>query len=419
MLRWFSQVAALLAFNVKTMVERRGWVLSAMLGMALVVLVLVGVLSIGQGFDRTMRETGSPERAIVLRSGSDGEMMSIVLRNDARVIEEAPGVAKQGQTALVSPELFVIINLPKQSTGTDANVPMRGVTAPAFGVHDELKVVEGRNFAWGKNEVIVGRAAQREFRGLEVGKTLRLGLNQWAIVGAFTSGGDATESEIWTDAAVLQPAYRRGNSFQSVKVRLASPGSFQRFKDALTSDPRLEVKVQRETEFFAGQSRALRGIVVGLGLIIAVLMGLGAIFGGLNTMYTAVASRAKEIAPLRALGFRGLPVVVSVLLESLLIAIVGGAVGAIGAYLAFDGYQAATMNWQSFSQVAFAFAVTPGCWCWRSSTQRRWGWSAGSCRRFAQRGCRWQPAYGSSEHRASAAPSKSGAATRRPGAFLR
>jgi putative ABC transport system permease protein len=359
MFRWFAQIAALTTFNLKTMVERRGWVASALLGMAFVVAVLVGVLSIGQGFDRTMRETGSPTRAIVLRSGSDGEMMSVVMRDEARLMEEAPGVAKGSGGALVSPELFVIINLDKQSTGTDANVPMRGITPPGLGVHDEVKVVEGRNFEWGKNEVIAGRGAQREFRGLEVGNKLRLGQNDWTVVGTFTADGGSAESEIWTDAAVLQPAYRRGSSFQSVKVQLASAGSFQAFKDALTADPRLDVKVQRETEFYAAQSRTLNGIIIGLGGGISLLMGLGAIFGALNTMYTAVSSRSKEIATLRALGFRGLPVVISVLLESLLIALVGGTVGAVGAYLAFDGYTAATMNWQSFSQVAFAFAVTP------------------------------------------------------------
>jgi putative ABC transport system permease protein len=179
------------------------------------------------------------------------------------------------------------------------------------------------------------------------------------VVGAFTAGGGATESEIWTDAALLQAAYRRGNSFQSIKVSLASEGSFQRFKDALTADPRLDVKVLRETEFYAAQSRTLNGIIIGLGAIISLLMGLGAIFGALNTMYTAVASRTREIATLRALGFRRLPVVISVLLESLVVAAIGGTLGAVGAWAAFDGYQAATMNWQSFSQVAFAFAVTP------------------------------------------------------------
>lgn len=359
MLRWLSQIAALTVFNLKTMAARRGSVLAALVGMAGVVAVLVGVLSIGQGFARAMAATGSPSRAIVLRSGSDNEMMSALVRDESRVLEQAPGVATGKAGALVSPELFVIINLPQQETGTDANVPMRGVTAPAFEVHDEVEIVEGRAFSWGRNEVIVGRAAQREFRGLEVGQTLRLGQNDWAVVGAFTARGSATESEIWTDAALLQSAYRRGNSFQSVKVSLASEGSFQRFKDAVTSDPRLDVKVLRETEFYAGQSRTINGIVIGLGAIISLLMGLGAIFGALNTMYTAVAARTREIATLRALGFRRLPVVVSVLLESMAVAAIGGALGALIAWAAFDGYQAATMNWASFSQVAFAFAVTP------------------------------------------------------------
>ena len=359
MLRWLSQIAALTSFNLKTMRDRRGWVASAMLGMAFVVAVLVGVLSIGQGFSRTMKETGSPSRAIVLRSGSNGEMMSVLLRDETKLVEQAPGVKTAGGTALVSPELFVVINLPKKTTHTDANVPFRGVLGPALGVHDEVKVVEGRPFGWGKNEVIVGRAAQREFAGLDVGSKLKIGGNDWTVVGAFTANGGAAESELWTDASVLQPAYRRRASFQSVKVSLVSPGSFQRFKDALTADPRLDVKVERETEFFAGQTRAINGIVLGLGLLIGVLMGLGALFGGINTMYTAVAARTKEIATLRALGFRASPVVVSVLLESLLIAVVGGAIGAGAAWLAFDGYQSATMNWQSFSQVAFAFAVTP------------------------------------------------------------
>jgi putative ABC transport system permease protein len=359
MLRWLSQIGALTLFNLKTMRQRAGSVLAALVGMGGVVAVLVGVLSIGQGFARAMVATGSPTRAIVLRSGADGEMMSALVRDEARVIAQAPGVATGKTGALVSPELFVIINLPQQETGTDANVPMRGVTEPAFEVHDEVEIVEGRPFAWGRFEVIVGRAAQREFRGLDVGQTLRLGQNDWTVVGAFTARGSATESEIWTDAAPLQSAYRRGNSFQSVKVGLASEGSFQRFKDALTADPRLDVKVQRETEFYAAQSRTLNGIIVGLGAIISLLMGLGAIFGALNTMYTAVASRTREIATLRALGFRRLPVVVSVLLESLVVAALGGTVGALLAWTVFDGYQAATMNWQSFSQVAFAFAVTP------------------------------------------------------------
>ena len=359
MFRWISQVVALTLFNLKTMGQRLGSVLAAMVGMAGVVAVLVGVLSIGQGFATAMEATGSPSRAIVLRSGADGEMMSVVGRDEAKLIAEAPGIATGAVGPLVSPELFVVINLPQKSTGTDANVPLRGVTAPALEVHDEVTIVEGRPFAWGRNEVIVGRAAQRTFSDLEVGQSIRVGQNDWQVVGAFTAEGGGTESEIWTDAAVLQPAYRRGSSFQSVKVQLASEGSFQAFKDHLTADPRLEVKVQRETEFYAGQSRMLQGMILGLGAIISILMGLAAMFGALNTMYTAVAARAKEIATLRALGFHRSPVILSVIAESAVVALVGGTAGGLLAWAAFDGYQAATMNWSSFSSVAFAFAVTP------------------------------------------------------------
>ncbi|MDX1632112.1 MAG: ABC transporter permease, partial [Thermoanaerobaculia bacterium] len=210
-----------------------------------------------------------------------------------------------------------------------------------------------------RNEVIAGRAAAREFQGLEIGNTLELGRLRWEVVGIFEADGGLEESEVWGDAAVIQPAYRRGNSYQIVQARLASPGTFQEFKDVLTSDPRLPVRVVRETEYYAEQSRLLVRLVTGLGTLIAALMGLGAVFGALNTMYTAVASRTREIATLRALGFPGLPVVISVLVESLVLAALGGTVGALVAWAAFDGYRAATLNWQSFSQVAFAFRVGP------------------------------------------------------------
>ena len=215
-------------------------------------------------------------------------------------------------------------------------------------------------FEWGRNEVIAGRAAAREFAGLDVGSSLEVGRDQWRVVGIFATNGDLSESEIWTDAKVLQPAYRRGDSFQSARVRLNSAGSFQEFKDALTSDPRLDIKVERQDDFFAEQSTVVVGLITVLGTIIAVIMGFGALFGALNTMYTAVAERTREIATLRALGFRSGPVVASVLFEALVLALAGGLLGGGLAYVAFDGFQAATMNWQSFSQIGFAFAVTPG-----------------------------------------------------------
>jgi putative ABC transport system permease protein len=357
-MRWLTQVWTLITFNLKTLPARRGSVLAAVVGMAAVSVVLLGVLSMQQGFRRTMAESGDPGVAFVLRGGSSSEMMSVLTRDDTRLVGEAPGVARAGTGLLVSPELFVVVGIPKQTTGTDANVPFRGVTQAAFGVHDRLKIVEGRPFTWGTNEVIVGRAAQGQFRGLGVGQTLHLGGTTWQVVGAFTGGG-AAESELWTDQASLQPAFHRHDTYQSVRVKLLSTGSFAAFKDALTANPRLDVKVMREPEFYAGQSVALTAIITILGLLIGLLMGFGAVFAGLNTMYTLVAARTREIGTLRALGFARSPVLVSVIAESIVLAVGGALLGALVAYLAFDGYQAATLNWQSFSQVAFAFRVTP------------------------------------------------------------
>jgi putative ABC transport system permease protein len=313
----------------------------------------------GAGFQQALTASGSPDAAIVLRSGADTEMVSGFLRESTRVIADAPGVARDGEGPLSSPELFVIINLPKRSTGTDANVPMRGVERPALKVRDRLQIVEGRMFDWGKNEVIVGTGAAKEFAGLEIGGKLRVGRRDWPIVGVFSAAGGTAESEIWTDASVLQAAYNRGDTFQSVYVRLTSPEAFQEFKDALTTDPRLNVKVLRQTEYYAEQSTAVTKLITTLGLLVAILMAVGAVFGALNTMYSSVSARTREIATLRALGFGSGAVVASVMIESLALALVGGATGAIIAYFAFNGIEAATMNWQSFSQVTFAFAVTP------------------------------------------------------------
>jgi putative ABC transport system permease protein len=220
-------------------------------------------------------------------------------------------------------------------------------------------MVQGRRFESGKNELMVGAGAARAFAGLEVGKRLKIGQNQWDVVGIFTAGGGLAESEIWTDAAVLQPAYHRPEGFQSVYARLDSVEAYTEFKDSLTSNPQLKVKVARLSDHYAAQSEGTFVFIAGAGVFIAIMMSLGALFGALNTMYSAVSARTREIATLRALGFGAAPVIVSVLVESLVLALVGGGVGAALAWLAFDGYQAATMNFQTFSQVTFAFAVTP------------------------------------------------------------
>jgi putative ABC transport system permease protein len=228
-----------------------------------------------------------------------------------------------------------------------------------FKVRPGVRIVEGRMFNSGTNEIVVGRAASGQFSGLSVGSPVRWGDSSWTVVGIFDAGGSVAESELWCDAKVLQSAYRRGNSYQSVYARLASADSFQQFKDSLTTNPRLQVTVIREPDYYAQQSQVLQTVIRTIGFAIATLMALGAIFGAVNTMYSAVASRTREIATLRALGFGRSPVVVSVLTEAVILSIVGGLIGGGLAWLAFDGYQTATMNWQSFSQVAFAFAVTP------------------------------------------------------------
>ena len=359
MINWLSQIVSLTFFNLRTLPERKGSAVAAAVGIAGVVAVLVGVLSIAAGFRAAMQVTGADDLAIVLRSGADSEMTSGLSREEARLIADAPGIARTADGPLASAELFVIINLPKRSTGTDANVPLRGVEAAAVAVRGDLRIIEGRRFQPGRNEVMVGAGAARAFTGLDVGRKIRVSQNEWEVVGVFAGGGGAAESEIWTDAAVLQPAYHRGESFQSVYAKLTSPAAFREFKDALTTNPQLKVKVLLVSELLAEQSSLLTGFIETLGVSIAGLMALGALFGALNTMYSAVAARTREIATLRALGFGSSPVILSVMCESLALALIGGGGGAVAAYLAFDGFKAATINWQTFSQVAFAFSVTP------------------------------------------------------------
>lgn len=355
-----EQWLAVTRFSLGSIPERAGSVAAAVFGIAGVVAVLVGTLSIGVGFRRAVTRAAAPDTAIVLRGGADSETVSILSGDEARWVADAPGVRRTPAGPLASPELLIIVNLPKRTTGTDANVVVRGVREAAFRVRDDLQIVAGRRFEPGRNEVIVGRGAAGEYRGLEIGDRVRLGRAEWTVVGHFTAGGGLNESELWADAFALQTAYQRGNTYQSVLVRLESPGAFEAFAIALRGDPRLNVKALRQDDFYAEQSRVVYTLATGLGSLVAGLMGLGAVFGALNTMYSAVAARTREMATLRALGFGRAPVVGSVLAEALVLALAGGVLGGGLAWLAFDGYRTATMNWQSFSQVAFAFEVTPG-----------------------------------------------------------
>ena len=347
-------------FNLRSLPERKAAAATAVIGIAGVVGVLVGVLAIAEGFRRAMTVSGAPDVAVVLRGGADTEMTSGIEREAVRTIGDAPGVARDTTGPLASAEMFVIINLPKRTTGTAANVPLRGVQQQAFAVRDNIRLIAGRRFATGHNEVIVGAGAARAFAGLDVGQQLHVGQNVWDVVGIFTADGGIAESEIWADTEVLQPAYHRTDAFQSVYVKLTSAAAFQEFQQSLANNPRLNVKVLRQPDFYAEQSTAVTRFITTIGVFIASLMALGALFGALNTMYGAVAARTREIATLRALGFGAGPVVCSVLAESLLLAAAGGLLGSAAAYWLFDGYRASTINWQSFSQVTFAFRVTPG-----------------------------------------------------------
>ena len=276
------------------------------------------------------------------------------------IIKQAPGMRREGQTPLASGELYVIIDLPKKSTpDKPANVPMRGIEPAGFTLREGVSLVQGRMFEFGTNEVIVGRGANGQFAHMNVGDTITSGQNRWPVVGVFEADGGVSETEVWCDARALQGAYRRGNSYQSVLARLDSTETFDQFRDWLTANPQLSVMIRRENEYYAGQSQALTSMIQTIGYGIAGLMGIGAVFGAILTMYTAVATRSREIATLRALGFNATSVVVSVLAESLTLGAIGGLIGGAGAYLAFNNYQTSTMNFQTFSQVAFAFMVTP------------------------------------------------------------
>ena len=359
-MRWLSQTLAVLVLNLRTIPQRLSSSAVAIIGIAGVVVVFVSVLSIANGFAAAMRESGSPNRALVMRSGADSEMTSGIGGDDADVIRQAPGIRREGQTPLVSAELYVIIDLPKKaSPDASANVPMRGIEPMGMKLRDEVSIVAGRMFEFGTNEVIVGRGASHQFVNLEVGSTIVSGQNRWPVVGVFEADGGVAETEIWCDTRVLQGVYRRGNTYQSVLARLDSEDALGPFRDWLTSNPQLNVMVRRENEYYAAQSRALTQLIEGIGFGIAILMGFGAVFGAILTMYTAVSTRAREIATLRALGFNTMSVVVSVLAESVVLGAIGGVIGGIAAYVAFNGYQTSTMNFQTFSQVAFAFRVTP------------------------------------------------------------
>lgn len=356
---WLEQVLTITAMNLRNIGERKASSAVAVVGIAGVVAILVGVLSMREGFRAALEFSGSDSVAVVLRGGANDELSSGITLTQTRIIADAPGVERAQGRPVSSPELYVIVDVPMRSTGTAANVPLRGVGELAPQLRQHFRITAGRMFTPGRFEVIVGRGASLQFAGLEIGRRLRWGTTDWEVVGIFEDRGSVSESEIWTDATILQGAYQRGTSYQSVRVRLTRPAALTPFKQALDDDPRLETRVFSEREYYAEQSQTMSTLIGSVGYTVAILMGIGAIFAAVNTMYSAVAARTREIATLRALGFGAGPVVFSVLVEALVLGAFGGLIGGALAYFGFNGIQTTTMNWASFSQLTFAFAVTP------------------------------------------------------------
>lgn len=354
-----KQIIAVTWLNLRNLPRRLASSTVAVVGVAAVVLVFAAVLSMAAGLERTMMSAGSDDTAVIMRQGSTSELNSGLSNEQTLIIANAPGVLKNGDTAVMSAELYVVADVKKRSTQSDANVPFRGIQAGAFDVRRDVRIAKGRMFEEGKNEIIVGEAAQSEFVGLGVGETIRFGQTEWAIVGTFDAGGSVSESELWTDVRVLQAAYRRGNSFQSVRVKLESPESIEILRQALTEDPRIDPDIMSEREYYSSQSQGLVTFIKIIGYPLTFLMAIGSIFGALNSMYASVSVRGKEIATLRALGFGPTAVLCSTVIESVLLALAGGVLGGLLAFLVFNGFQVSTLNGPSFSQVVFDFAVTP------------------------------------------------------------
>jgi putative ABC transport system permease protein len=360
-MRGLNQILQITLINVRTIPQRLGTSLVVVIGIAGVVGVLVSVLAMSEGFHHTLASTGRPDRVIILRSGSDSELSSGVARDQATLLPALPGIARAaGGAPLASAEIVVMVDLPRKGETAPNNVPFRGVQPAAFAIRDELRIIAGRPFQRGVREVIVGRKASQQFAGLDVGSHIAFRDSDWTVVGIFETGGDVHESEIWGDAEVTMSAFRR-NGYQSVTARLGdgSDTAVAAFRGSISRDPRFSLTVLREPEYYAKQAKVLSTLINILGYTVAMFMAIGATFGALNCMYSAIASRQVEIATLRAIGFSGAPVVASVMIEALLLAAVGGALGGTLAYLYCNGATVSTLNFNTFSQVAFDFRVTP------------------------------------------------------------
>lgn len=358
-MNWVYQIVMITSMNLRNLPARIGPSMVIVVGIAGVVTVLVALLAMAQGFESTLNGTGRTDRVVILRGGSNNEMSSFLSNREAQVIATKPGIRRDEQGPLLAGEIYLINDIKKRGNLSAANLPMRGVEQASFRVRDEVRIIEGRSIEFGKFELIAGRGAADQFVGLDVGNEVIMRSETWKVVGIFSSSGDVHESEVWVDTRILEGTLNRGGGFSSMVARLTSDEDFEVLKKAIEDDPRLETKIVREVDYYSEQSEGLTQLITQFGYSVATIMAIGAIFGALNTMYSAVSTRSVEIATLRALGFSNGPVVFSVLVESLLLAFIGGALGALIAYLWFNGYTVSTMNISTFSQVSFDFVVTP------------------------------------------------------------
>lgn len=351
------ETAAVTNLNLRSLPQRFWMSVSTVVAIALVVTVLLAFLAMGNGFRKTLSGAGAEDIALILRKGSTGELSSVVTRDEQRVIDEAPGIVRRDGKPLNSPELYVVVDATKKASGTKANMPLRGLGPNGLALRPQAAIIDGRMFAPGSNEIVVGRGLLKEFSGFELGKTVRFGVNAWKVVGVFEADGSVFESELWADLPVVQSLFNRGNSAQTVRVRLTAPGALKTLQDALAKDPRLNVEAQSEKQFYADQARGISNIVLYLGWPLGIAMALGALAGALNTMYSSVSARAGEIRTLRIIGFGGFSTFIGTMSEAMLLTTLGAALGVAITWLFFDGLTASTIG-GSFTQVVFDFRLS-------------------------------------------------------------
>ncbi|MFA0809671.1 ABC transporter permease [Microbulbifer epialgicus] len=352
-----AQIVSVTLMNLGSL-RRRLWMSLAMvLASAVVVAILLAFLAMAKGFEETMRGAGSSQIAILMRKSSSSEINSVIQQEQVNLIGESEGITHDSSGPLISPELYVIVDGIKKSTGTEANIPLRGLNKTGMNMRTNMRLVEGRMFTPGTNEMVVGQGVLREFDGFEIGKEVRFGKNLWTVVGVFSTGGNIFESELWADIKIIQSHYNRGNSYQSIRAKLENDGDLGPLKETIEREPRLNLDIQTEQEYFASQGKQLQYIAT-FGWIISAVMALGALAGALNTMYTSVADRAKEIATLRALGFSNFSAFCGTIAEAMVLAVTGGLLGSLAAFIFFDGLNTSTLG-GSFTQVVFSFEMSP------------------------------------------------------------